>query len=122
MSGRRSRPLLEDMRAYAEEAVALLGDLHPDQLIVDRMRYLAVMKVVEVVGEAASKVPLATRDLFPRIEFRQSTGMRHQLVHGYGSIQPAVLVRTVNEDLPALIEAVAEALSRPLPDDPPAPG
>ncbi len=118
MSRPRSRPLLEDMKAYAEEAAVLLGDCHPDQLFVDRMRFLAVTRAVEIVGEAASKVPEPTRRSLPNIDFRQAAAMRNRLAHGYGSVQPQVLVSTIRDDFPSLIEALDRALNGTLIDEP----
>lgn len=117
MSGPRSRPLLEDMKAYAEEAAALLGDCHPDRLLVDRMRFLAVTRAVEIVGEAASRVTEQTRQSLPDIDFRQAAAMRNRLAHGYGSIQPQVLVSTIQDDFPSMIRAIEAALGGPLIDE-----
>ncbi len=117
MSGPRSRPLLEDMKAYADEAAVLLGDCHPERLLVDRMRFLAVTRAVEIVGEAASRVPELIRHSLPDIDFRQAAAMRNRLAHGYGSIQPQVLVSTIRDDFPAMVQAIEAALDGQLADD-----
>ena len=49
--------MLEDMRAYAVEAVDLLGERSGEDLATDRMRFLAVSRAAEIVGEAATRVP-----------------------------------------------------------------
>jgi uncharacterized protein with HEPN domain len=106
------------MKAYAEEATVMLGDCHPDRLLVDRMRLLAVTRAVEIVGEAASRVPERIRQSLPDINFRQAADMRNRLIHGYGSIQPQVLVSTIRDDFPSMIEAIEKALDAQLFDEP----
>ena len=92
MTLRAARPLLEDMLAYAREAV-------------------------EVVGEAAAQVPPRIRDALQQVPFRQAADMRNKLVHGYGQISPHILSNTVREDLPQLIAQLEEALAGRLADE-----
>jgi uncharacterized protein with HEPN domain len=117
MPKRHARPLFEDMRAYAEEALAFLGECDGDQLAADRMRFLAVARAAEVVGEAASQVPHLVRAAFPEIEFTSAISMRNRLVHGYGSVSAAILTATVRDDFPDLVRALQAALAGALPDE-----
>lgn len=105
------------MKAYAEEAIAYLADSDGDNLAVDRMRLLAVTRCAEVVGEAASRVPLEVRIELPDIEFGSAIAMRHRLIHGYGSVAVRILADTVREDFPRLVAALRAALSTTLPDE-----
>jgi uncharacterized protein with HEPN domain len=57
------RPYLSDMLAYAEEAVSYVEERDGDALAAERMRYLSVIRCVEVVGEAAGRIPSAIRHL-----------------------------------------------------------
>jgi uncharacterized protein with HEPN domain len=105
------------MKAYAEEALVLLGDLDETELANDRVRFLALTRAAEVVGEAAAQVSDAVRRRFQTIEFGSAVAMRHRLIHGYGSVSARVLVNTVRHDFPGLIASLAVALSEPLPDE-----
>lgn len=116
MAARSARPLLEDMLAYAMEALDLVGQRAGVDLAPDRMRFLAACRAVEIVGEAASRVPTDVRDAFPQIPFRQAAAMRNRLAHGYGFINADILADTVRSDFPNLIAALEAALSQPLPD------
>jgi uncharacterized protein with HEPN domain len=42
---------------------------------------------LEVLGEAAGKVSAATQAAYPKIPWREITGMRHRLIHGYGEVR-----------------------------------
>lgn len=117
MARRTARPLLEDMKAYAEEALAHLGDRDDEALARDRLRLLALARAAEIVGEAASRVPHDVRDQLNGIEFKSAIAMRNRLIHGYGSVSPRILVDTIRGDFPGLIRALDAALSVLLPDE-----
>lgn len=101
--------LLLDMLLAAQEAVDFLSGTTWETFQADRMRQMAVIKAIEVVGEAASRVSPEFRAAHPQLPWPQIVGMRHQLVHGYFEINWQRVWQTVQEDLPALIE-----LLRPL--------
>lgn len=119
MPARQSRPLLQDMVDHAREAIGLVGRLTGAELAADRMRYLATIRLVEVVGEAASQVAANVRDALPDIPFRQAVGMRNRLIHGYGTLSAEILADTVRSEFPGLIQATESALVGHLPDETP---
>lgn len=119
MPQRAARPLLEDMLAYAREAVDLAGGRTGEELAADRMRFLAVTRAVEIVGEAASQIPEEVRAALAAMPFRQAADMRNRLIHGYGAVSPAIVADTVRGDLPGLIVLLEAVLAGRLPDEAP---
>ena len=117
MARRLARPMLEDMRAYAREAADLLGERSGEDLAADRMRFLAVTRAAEIVGEAAARVPKAVQDRLVEVEFADAIAMRHRLVHGYGTIDPTILADTIRTDFPPLIAALDAALAGDMPEE-----
>lgn len=117
MARRYSRPLLEDMRASALEAVAFLGDRTGEALTTDRMRLLALTRAAQIVGEAANGIPSAVQERLTEVDFANAIAMRHRLVHGYGTIDPTILADTVRTDFPPMILALDAALAGDLPDE-----
>ena len=79
----------------------------------DSQLYLAIIKAVEVVGEAATRVSDATQNNASSIPWAQIIGMRNRLVHGYDDIRRGRVWNTVQEDLPPLIADLRQLL----PDD-----
>ena len=67
------------------------------------MLELSLVRLIEIVGEAAARVSLERRTLYPSIPWREVIGMRNRLVHGYDSVDLDVLWDTVELDLPPLI-------------------
>ena len=73
----------------------------------------AVLRAVEIVGEAASKVSPDTQAALPDIPWVAIVGMRHRLVHAYSSVNLDVVWKTVHADLPPLAVSLEAALASP---------
>ena len=101
---------LRHMLDHAEEAVALLGDMTLVDLKINRERQLALTRLIEIIGEAASKVPDEDQQRFPQLPWREAIGMRHVLAHGYDIIEYAVIWDTIRNNLPPLIVQLREIL------------
>ncbi len=105
---------LQHMLDAAREAIFFTQGLHRIGLNGDRKLELALVKDVEIIGEAAYQVSQATRDELPGIPWEDIIGMRNRLVHAYFDINLDILWQTIQNDLPALI---AE-LERAIPEEP----
>lgn len=95
---------LQHMVDYAREAVALVQGRTRADLDTDRMFGLALLKMVEIIGEAASRLPQDFRVAHPHIPWRSIIATRNRLVHGYDQINYRVLWDIVTSDLPPLID------------------
>jgi uncharacterized protein with HEPN domain len=65
---------------------------------------------LEVVGEAANRLPAELRAKYPDVEWRKIIGMRNVLIHGYDIVQREVLWDTVRESVPNLLDQVNQIL------------
>lgn len=72
----------------------------------DRMLNLALVRLLEIVGEAASRLPEEERARFPTVPWSQIVGLRNRLIHGYEVVDFDVLWKIIEEDLPPLIAAL----------------
>lgn len=63
----------------------------------------AVIRKLEVMGEAAGKVSTAFCASHPEIPWKQMTGLRHRLIHDYGDVRLDIVWRVVRETLPGLV-------------------
>jgi uncharacterized protein with HEPN domain len=88
----------------ATEAVDIAASKKREDLDRDRILALALVKLVEVVGEAARYVALEIRERNPSIPWQLMSGMRDRLVHDYDRINLDVLWDTITLDFPPLIE------------------
>ena len=112
MSKHDDRISIGHMLDHAREAVDMLRGRSRTDLDQDRMLELALVRLVEIIGEAAYRVSDEARDNTPEIPWPQIIGMRNRLIHGYDRVDLQVLWDTIYEDLPPLIQALALALLR----------
>lgn len=111
MSRRDDRVSLQDMLDHAREAVRFSAGRTREVLADDRLRQLALTRLVEIIGEAANRVTPEGRQRWPGIPWADIIAMRNRLVHGYDVIDLGLLWHTVTTDLPVLIQALEGALS-----------
>ncbi|MBR6716441.1 MAG: DUF86 domain-containing protein [Prevotella sp.] len=107
----RDRGRLQDMLEYTQNAMQFAEGVSYEEFLTDRMRYFAIMKNIEIIGEAANMLTNDFRNLHPELPWNQIIGMRHVLVHGYAQISDLKLWRTVTKDLPPLYQFVSQCLS-----------
>ena len=74
-----------------------------DEIAADRKLQLALTRLIEIVGEAATRVSQETRLRHPEIPWPEMVGMRNRLIHGYDMVDWAVLQSTIAVDLPQLV-------------------
>lgn len=95
---------LRHMLESAEEAVGFARGRSRADLDDDRMLTLAVVRAIEIVGEAAANLSTETRAACPGLPWPNIIGMRNRLVHAYFDIDLDRVWETITDDLPALIE------------------
>lgn len=101
---------LEHMLESARDAVTFLGTKNVQELLKDRMALQAIVRSVEIVGEAAAQITRSYRDKHPEIPWAQIIGMRNRLVHAYFDIDYRFVYSTVHDDLPTLISQIPQLL------------
>lgn len=110
MSQRDYRDYLQDIINYAEKAMRFVQGVRFDAFGDDEEKIFAVIKTLEIIGEATRHLPRSMRDQYPAIPWKQVTGMRDRLSHEYFSVDLEVVWRTVHEDLPPLRETAKKIL------------
>lgn len=91
----------------------LVGSRDFAAFVADRAVYLATERSLFVVGEALTHVGPETRSTHAQIPWIDIIGLRNILAHGYFGVDPAILWRTVQEDVPTLIAQLRAILGAP---------
>lgn len=94
----------------AREAEAFLQERSRVDLDNNRMLALALVRLIEIIGEAANYVSQEARDQITAIPWALVVGMRNRLIHGYFDVDLDRVWDTVVDDLPPLIAALQTAL------------
>lgn len=105
----RLRDMLDTARRALRHASGRTrAELDSDELLVD-----ALVRTVEVIGEAARHVSEASRARAPDIPWRQVVGMRDRLAHGYFEVNLNILWDVLTGDLPPLVAALEKVVAPP---------
>jgi uncharacterized protein with HEPN domain len=102
---------LRHMLDAAREAMSFAEGRTRADLDSDRKLTLALVKAIEIIGEAAYQIGDNAREAIASIPWSDVINMRHRLVHAYYNINLTLLWKTLEEDLPPLIAALEGFLS-----------
>jgi uncharacterized protein with HEPN domain len=97
---------LADILNNARYAREFLADVSFAAFEADIKLQYAVIRALEICGEAAKRIPEPVRILYPGIEWRALAGMRDRLIHGYDVVNPGIIWKTVKDDLPGVVAAL----------------
>lgn len=108
---REDRIRLTHMADSARRAVRIAAGLTAETLAADEVRLLAVVKSIEIIGEASTKVSVVTQARVPAVDWMGVRQMRNRLIHGYDSIDPDRVWDALVIDVPPLLAALESALA-----------
>lgn len=118
MSSERDPAYLLDMLIAARRIQTYIEGVDRATFEQDSMLQDAVLRRLEIMGEAARRVSQAFKDAHPDIPWRDLIGTRNILIHQYDRVNFDIIWDTVQNDLPALIDQLAPLV----PPDDDAPG
>lgn len=98
----RDKGRIEDIIKYSENIRKMIDGVSYETFQNDILIYYAVMKNVEIVGEAAYMLSAEFKESHPQTPWKIVQGMRHYLVHGYANIDVHELYNTAINDIPIL--------------------
>lgn len=110
MSKRDVTITLHQMLDYSQKAVTLSGGRKRGDLDEDLTFNLALTRLIEIIGEAANRIPDEFQDGHPEIPWIEIKGMRNRLIHGYDEVDFDFLWNVVRNDLPSLIKQLNKIL------------
>ena len=96
----------------AWEARSFVEHATRSELDGDRRLLLALVKCIEIIGEAAARTSEETQQALPSIPWSDIVGMRNRLIHGYFDVDLDVVWATVQYELPPLIAELERILGR----------
>jgi uncharacterized protein with HEPN domain len=111
MTYREIKDSLQDILTMIDLAEQFVAGLTFTQFQDDLKTVFAVIRAIEVIGEAIKNIPQSLREQYPDIPWRGFTGMRDKLIHGYFGVDVEVVWNTVQQDLKGLRPIVIKILN-----------
>lgn len=101
---------LEDMMTAILKVEKYVGTMSMNDFTRDSMVQDAVIRNLEVIGEAAKNVPKKIQQKYPQVEWREAAGFRDVLIHDYFGIDAESVWDTLKNNIPSLKTHLTEVL------------
>lgn len=112
MKKRDYRDYLQDILSSINDIVSFTENMTFDSFKEDKKTMYAVTRCIEVLGEAAKKIPKSIRDKYPSVPWKEMVGMRNKMIHEYFGVDVKILWQTVKGDIPSLKPLIQEIVGR----------
>jgi uncharacterized protein with HEPN domain len=103
MSKHDALVIIKQIYSYSTEIITLTEGRSREDLDQDRLLNLAVSRLLEIIGEAANRMPDDFRLKYPHLPWLQMIGLRNRLIHGYDQVDFDILWMIIRKDIPELI-------------------
>lgn len=107
----RSKAFLADIVEAARRATSYVAGMTYSEFLQDLKTQDAVVRNIEIIGEAVKRLPESVRVQAADIPWTSIAGMRDKLIHHYFGVNLDIVWSVIQEDLPALLDAVDHLLS-----------
>lgn len=104
---------IEDIIDSMNKAMNFVKDISYEELIKDDKTVFAVIRALEIIGEAIKNIPEDFRKRYPEVPWKDMAGMRDKVIHEYFGVKLNIVWKTVKERIP-LLKPLFEKILREL--------
>jgi len=112
MRGREIADYLQDILDSINDIADFIAGMSPEAFTKDKKTINAVLRSIEVMGEASRNIPEETRQQYPQVPWRKMSGMRDKLIHEYHGVDIDTVWQTLHEDIPPLKDMIQEVIDK----------
>ena len=110
MKKREVRDYLRDILDAVDEVASFIEGMSFEEFVKDRKTLNAVVRSIEIIGEASKHIPASLRGKYAELPWKEITGMRDKLIHGYFGMDYETIWKAAREDVPSLKEVIQRML------------
>jgi uncharacterized protein with HEPN domain len=104
------RDYVQDILDAINDIAVFIGNLSFEKFVKDKKTINAVVRSLEIIGEAAKNVPRSLKIRYEDIPWKQMAGMRDKLIHEYFGVDTEILWKVVKEELPPVKPLIKKML------------
>jgi uncharacterized protein with HEPN domain len=104
------RLYLTDILIAGEKVLRYTQGMNFENFVADDRTFDAVIRNLQIIGEAVKNIPDDVRELNPEMEWRKIAGLRDILAHAYFQIEDEIIWDVVQNKIPALLGVVSQLL------------
>ena len=101
---------IEDIIGAMDKAMNFVKNISYEEFIQDDKTAFAVVRALEIIGEAVKNIPDDIRKNYPEIPWKDMAGMRDKVIHEYFGVKLSIVWRAVKEEIPPLKPLFEEIL------------
>ena len=102
---------VEDILDAMDKAEILVEGFAYEEFEIDFRTNFAVVRALEIIGEAAKRLPMSLREQYPAIPWRGMAGMRDRIIHGYDTVDLQIVWDVVKQDIPKIKPLIQQILA-----------
>jgi uncharacterized protein with HEPN domain len=110
MTQRDIRDYLRDILSTIDLATSFVASMSFEEFQADAKTTFAVIRALEIIGEATKNIPVNIREQHPEIPWKGFAGMRDKLIHAYFGVNLEVVWETLQQNLPQLRPTIEQIL------------
>jgi uncharacterized protein with HEPN domain len=110
MKSRDYRDYLQDILDAVNDIESFVDGMTYEEFIKDRKTLNAVVRSIEIIGEASKNIPETLKANCKELPWKQMAGMRDKLIHAYFGVDVETLWKAVKENIPSLKKAIQKML------------
>jgi uncharacterized protein with HEPN domain len=103
---------LQDILDSIDEIRDFTEGMSFEDFATDKKTINAVLRSIEVMGEASRRIPEEIRSRYEQVPWRKMTGMRDKLIHEYHGVDIDTVWQTLREDIPPLKDKIQEIIDK----------
>lgn len=107
---REIKDYLNDIVDAMDKAITFTAEMNYEEFVKDTKTVYAVIRALEIIGEAVKKIPVNIRKKYPQIPWQKMAGMRDKLIHEYFGVIYERVWETVKRDIPQVKSLIEEIL------------